>query len=824
MNTATTFEMVNNPHSSTRYRRRQETKNILEFIHGGEEGSIYGAWDYLQSNATKDQMEKFIGSYKRGSFLQGVFGRAMKEYGNSEEALKQAVAMKYQAFLSRRKFQLICKTQSSVFNAEKDVWLPRNVKCAGGNIYLPRIFSDERVDKFVKSLDVGHVSEIPNYSGVSRTVTGLVFMILDLHLRLPYLRDRLIWFNENVNHFIVQFSDDGAPETSDLSMSIGSLTLWNFGDKVRSRDYQYLLHCLSASEKDRVMQDLWKQHTEEMLLLEGNVLNVCGRQCTLEFQPSADQSWQSWANGELNQAATYPSPYAFVHKGNLGTMGATIGHSDSDTWKPPTMQKRKEDLDKLSRFRESLDSSLGQSKRHEKELSFMADNSIRQLVYPRIGEYADRQRPEPVHNEINAWQHLLNVIYQEALRRGLTEDFLEVLSLPLQVSDNDQPRQVIPTTPSIYPEGTGDRARQSELLKGKHEAFQEAIGRATRDYQVAGNTGRKGCQLAFLARHIREHYNDKEKRSNNISTRLIGEQAISLARYSFRLIDALQMEGESGPQRIKRLALGKVAQYLRDAGTLFNKVDTNSAEILQLKDICTMYFNLLALFFPEAVNLTVWTVGYAIPYHAELLYRQYKVGFGIISLQAKESKHSGVKQDLNLTNRSRSTSTVGKWWQLMRTNYVRAFYLAEHQPAPSAYVSHFESRLPPHCKNSLQFCECGRSLNDISICAFCQESEELLKCAQEMIVKEDLLEILKPFKCGKCELRFPDEPTLQSHAKSVHSASNEVSKGRKASKIHPQSMKVGELKKELKARGASLSGDKAHLIRRLEGILASESS
>ncbi len=150
------------------------------------------------------------------------------------------------------------------------------------------ILSDDRVDKFVKSLDMGHVSEIPNYSGVSRKVTGLVLMNLHLHLRLPYFRDRLIWFNENVNHFI---------ETSDLSMSIGSLTLWNFGDKVRSRDYQYLLHCLSANEKDRVVEDLWKQHTEEMLLLEGNVLNVCGHQCTLEFQPSADQSWQSWSNG-----------------------------------------------------------------------------------------------------------------------------------------------------------------------------------------------------------------------------------------------------------------------------------------------------------------------------------------------------------------------------------------------------------------------------------------------------------------------------------------------------------------------------------------------
>ena len=265
-------------------------------------------------------MEKFIGSYKRGSFIQGVFGRAMKEYGNSEEALKQAVAMKHQAFFSRRKFNLICKTQSSVFNAEKDVWLPRNAKCAGANISLPRIISDERVDKFVKSLDIGHVCEIPSYTGVSRTVTGLVFMILDLHLRLAYFRKRLIWFNENVNHIV---------------------TVWNFGDKVRSRDYQYLLHCLSASEKDRVMEDLWKQHTEEMLMLEGHVLNVCGHRCTLEFQPSADQSWQNWENGEFYQAAKYPSPYAFVHKACLGTMGATIGRSDSDTWKPPTMQKRK---------------------------------------------------------------------------------------------------------------------------------------------------------------------------------------------------------------------------------------------------------------------------------------------------------------------------------------------------------------------------------------------------------------------------------------------------------------------------------------------------
>lgn len=100
--------------------------------------------------------------------------------------------MKYQAFLSRRKFQLICKTQSFVFNAEQDVWLLRNIRSAGVNISVPRIASDEKVEKFVKSLDIGHASEIPNYSGVSRTVTGLVFMILDFHLCLSYLKNHLI--------------------------------------------------------------------------------------------------------------------------------------------------------------------------------------------------------------------------------------------------------------------------------------------------------------------------------------------------------------------------------------------------------------------------------------------------------------------------------------------------------------------------------------------------------------------------------------------------------------------------------------------------------
>ena len=101
-------------------------------------------------------------------------------------------------------------------------------------------------------------------------------------------------------------------------MSIGSMVCWNFGDQIHSRDFQYLLHCVSVKEKDQRMHDLWQQHNEEMKILEGNVLTVCGKDCTVEFQPgAADMSWQSWAANEVNQAATYPFPDANVHKGNI---------------------------------------------------------------------------------------------------------------------------------------------------------------------------------------------------------------------------------------------------------------------------------------------------------------------------------------------------------------------------------------------------------------------------------------------------------------------------------------------------------------------------
>ena len=112
----------------------------------------------------------------------------------------------------------------------------------------------------------------------------------------------------------------------------------------------------------------------------------------------------------------------------------------------------------------------------------MAENSLRQLGPPRIGKFADRQRPEPMHLEVNNWQHLLDVIYLLLLLQDdCFEQFYEVLSNP------------------------------------------------TKD---------GGCGEKFVADHIKEHYNSADK-FKKIPLRLIGKQAIALARYSFRIMDIL---------------------------------------------------------------------------------------------------------------------------------------------------------------------------------------------------------------------------------------------------------------------------------------------
>ena len=89
-------------------------------------------------------------------------------------------------------------------------------------------------------------------------------------------------------------------------------------------------------------------------------------------------------------------------------------------------------------------------------------------------------------------QHLLNVIYKEALRRGVIEDSLEVLGLPLKPTNAGNVKATgrgNPKNASSQAVHAGDRVAQSELASKQSDAFEQAMTKASSEgYQETYDT------------------------------------------------------------------------------------------------------------------------------------------------------------------------------------------------------------------------------------------------------------------------------------------------------------------------------------------------
>ena len=65
-------------------------------------------------------------------------------------------------------------------------------------------------------------------------------------------------------------------------------------------------------------------------------------------------------------------------------------------------------------------------------------NGIHQLGQPRIGVFAEKVRPDPLHCDINAWHNVSGIIYIESVQRVLFHKFMKILSAPVGTEDHEQ--------------------------------------------------------------------------------------------------------------------------------------------------------------------------------------------------------------------------------------------------------------------------------------------------------------------------------------------------------------------------------------------------
>ena len=125
-NCPTNYELIND-HKSLRYKRLNETKNMLEYIHGGPEGALYGALDFIKRYAKEDLIEKFILDLKRGKFIEKLYGNFSKTFSSSAMGRNQAIAKKYHSYLSGRKYDFIGKIETSAFDPSSQKWNQKSI-------------------------------------------------------------------------------------------------------------------------------------------------------------------------------------------------------------------------------------------------------------------------------------------------------------------------------------------------------------------------------------------------------------------------------------------------------------------------------------------------------------------------------------------------------------------------------------------------------------------------------------------------------------------------------------------------------------------------
>ena len=186
-------------------------------------------------------------------------------------------------------------------------------------------------------------------------------------------------------------------------------------------------------------------------------------------------------------------------------------------------------------------------------------------------------------------------------------------------------------------------------------------------------------------------------------------------------------------------------------------------------------------------------------------------------MQGKESKHSQIKNDLKFgTNRSCAEGKNNKWFQVMKNHYIRAFYLPYLFEIPPVYHSHYTTRILPVTESQ---CNCSWQLNGNDLaCEVCNESEEILKCAADGFLTNQIEIIMKPVTCDSCREHFSDIEALRIHNRTAHTSTAHADMS--LQNLHVRSMKVVDIKAVLSKNGLSTAGSKDILMRRLESFLS----
>ena len=355
---------------------------------------------------------------------------------------------------------------------------------------------------------------------------------------------------------------------------------------VQSCNNNHLLLGANCTEDHPLMYKYTEHLTNEMEEIEGKCLKTeQGHEVTFKLKLiPANQKWVASMSGELNNAATYFSSFANVSQDTKGIMGGCIGKHAQATWKPWSYNDRMEMVKKVEKFKNTLKDP--ENKERNKVTALMAKEKSRQEHAPSLGKYVDFVKAEPLHNTNNAWQQLFTFMLAIAMHYTNPKELKAVTELT-ELSSS------APIVQFIY---------------------------------CIRNVVKCGRLFKSFSRGFRE----KRKNKISFSYRFTGLESKKFSwNFAFAVQELLNIDSIKQSTKVKLHALAFAALELREAAAIYSSVQVDRELVQKLFLKCSNYFNANCLFLGNAVSPTVWTVGYAVPYHCNELFDSIGYGLGL---------------------------------------------------------------------------------------------------------------------------------------------------------------------------------------------------
>ena len=315
--------------------------------------------------------------------------------------------------MAKDKYRAVYKASSY----KQEVGIKRAAHIKVANCPSPRLVPYDRLMKYIKSIDIGHLHSVretlchgmddcDKVNGCYRDIEDLLIKLATFYL--DYGRYELLTFDQP-NTYHVALGGDGAPFGKDDTACSWLVSFLNIGQGVLSSNENFLLFGANCSETSLPVKHFLGKLMADVKRIENSSYSIAakGESIDVKFvfaELPNDMKMLFFLAGELTNSATYFSTFANVDKESSSVNGTgTFGRNATDTWKPWDYSQRVRVAAAVEKFKRKIEKkSVSASTKRSKTTAFIAKQKSRQEFVPLVAELIDKAHVEPLHLKNNA--------------------------------------------------------------------------------------------------------------------------------------------------------------------------------------------------------------------------------------------------------------------------------------------------------------------------------------------------------------------------------------------------------------------------------------